>query len=31
MTYSEPEHEAIGLCIALEALDDIVNHALLKL
>lgn len=30
MTYSEEEREAIGLCIALEAVNDIVNHALLE-
>lgn len=30
MTYSADEREVIGLCIALEAVDDIVNHALLK-
>lgn len=29
MNYSAEEREAIGLCIALEALNDIVNHALL--
>jgi hypothetical protein len=29
MNYSTEEREAIGLCIALEALNDIVNHALL--
>lgn len=29
MNYSAAEREAIGLCIALEALNDIVNHALL--
>ena len=31
MTYSAAEREAIGLCIALEALGDIANHSLLKL
>ena len=28
--YDVEEREAIGLCIALEAVDDIVNHALLE-
>lgn len=31
MTYSAIEREAIGLSIALEAVDDIVNHALLNI
>lgn len=31
MTYNTVEHETIGLCIALEAVGDIVNHALLEL
>jgi len=31
MTYSVAEKEAIGLCIALEAVGDIANHALLEL
>jgi hypothetical protein len=31
MTYSTAEKEAIGLCISLEAIDDITNHALLEL
>ena len=31
MTYDTAEREAIGLCIALEAVDDIANHALLDL
>jgi hypothetical protein len=30
MSYSTEEYEAIGLCIGLEAVNDIVNHALLK-
>jgi hypothetical protein len=30
MNYSTEEREAIGLCIALEAVNDIVNHALLE-
>jgi predicted DNA-binding ArsR family transcriptional regulator len=29
MKYSQIEHEAISLCIAFEALNDIVNHALM--
>lgn len=31
MTYSTAEREAIGLCICLEAVGDIANHALLTL
>lgn len=31
MTYSTAERETIGLCICLEAVGDIVNHALLTL
>lgn len=31
MEYNDAEKEAIGLCIATEAVDDIVNHALLEL
>ena len=31
VTYSIAEREAIGLCIALEAVGDIANHALLEL
>jgi len=31
MTYSTAEKEAIGLCISLEAVGDMVNHALLEL
>lgn len=31
MTYALAEKETIGLCIALEAVGDIVNHALLEL
>jgi hypothetical protein len=31
MTYSAAEREAIGLCICLEAIDDIANHALLEI
>jgi hypothetical protein len=31
MTYSAVEKEAIGLCISLEAVGDIANHALLEL
>lgn len=31
MEYSDAEREAIGLCIAIEAVDDIANHALLEL
>jgi hypothetical protein len=31
VTYTGAEKEAIGLCIVLEAVDDIVNHALLEL
>lgn len=31
MSYSVPERETIGLCIALEALGDMVNHALLEI
>jgi len=31
VTYSAAESEAIGLCIALEAVGDIANHALLEL
>jgi hypothetical protein len=31
MNYSVEEREVIGLCIALEAVNDIVNHALLKI
>ncbi len=31
MTYNTAEYETIGLCIALEAVGDIVNHALLEL
>lgn len=31
MNYSATEKEAIGLCISLEALGDIANHALLEL
>jgi hypothetical protein len=31
MIYSEAEREAIGLCICLEAVSDIANHALLEL
>ena len=31
MTYDTAERGAIGLCIALEAVDDIANHALLDL
>lgn len=31
MTYSPIEHEAIGLCIAFEALNDLVNHELIQL
>lgn len=31
MTYSAAEREAIGLCICLEAIGDIANHALLEL
>ena len=31
MTYNAAEQETIGLCIALEAVGDIVNHALLEL
>ncbi|MGI0135262.1 MAG: hypothetical protein ACREBW_09935 [Candidatus Micrarchaeaceae archaeon] len=31
MTYSQIEHEAIGLCITFEALNDLVNHALIDL
>jgi len=31
MTYNEAEKEAIGLCISLEAVNDMANHALLEL
>ncbi len=31
MTYSTTERETIGLCICLEAVGDIANHALLTL
>ncbi len=31
MTYSPTEKEAIGLCISLEAVRDMANHALLEL
>ena len=31
MECNETEREAIGLCIAMEAVDDIANHALLEL
>lgn len=31
MTYSVAEREAIGLCIALEAVNDIANHSLFRL
>lgn len=31
MTYSAAEQEAIGLCVCLEAIGDMVNHALLTL
>ena len=31
MTYSAAEKEAIGLCISLEAVSDMANHALLEL
>lgn len=31
MNYSAAEKEAIGLCISLEAINDIANHALLEL
>lgn len=31
MTYNKAEREAIGLCICLEAVGDIVNHAMLEL
>ena len=31
MTYSAAEREVIGLCICLEAVDNIANHALLTL
>lgn len=30
MPYTQPEQEAIGLCIAWEAIGDMANHALLK-
>ena len=30
MSYSAEERETIGLCVALEAVNDIVNHALLE-
>lgn len=31
MTYNETEKETIGLCVSLEAIDDIVNHTLLEI
>ena len=31
MNYSAAEQEAIGLCVCLEAVDDIANHSLLEL
>jgi len=31
MNYSASEQEAIGLCVCLEAVDDIANHSLLEL
>jgi hypothetical protein len=31
MTYNDAEYEVVGLCIALEAVNSMVNHTLLKL